>query len=320
MNKMTAHEKLLNEIKLKISHKENIANTLMDILYIGKEAVYRRLRGEVQFTLQEAEIISRELHISLDGILESDLLKSRPFRLNLIEYIDPLEPDFRVMKEFIDVLKLMRDDPDSEIGSAANILPQSIYMKYEYLTKFYFFKWTYQFKEEGLVKPMCEIEINNRLKGVFKEFIAESMQIKNTYYVWDNSIFLYLVNDIKYFYKIGYILQDEIVSLKSDLLRFLDDLEELAAKGKFETGNNVSFYISNINIESTYSYVQTQDYKISLIKAFSLNSVASVDEKTFEKVKVWVNSFKRLSTLISESGEIQRVRFFNKQREIINLI
>ena len=44
---------------------QELADMLMDTLYIGKEAVYRRLRGEVPFTLQESALISRKLGISL---------------------------------------------------------------------------------------------------------------------------------------------------------------------------------------------------------------------------------------------------------------
>lgn len=46
--------------KEKMPTGTNLANTLMDILYIGKEAIYRRLRGEVPFTLAEAAVISRK--------------------------------------------------------------------------------------------------------------------------------------------------------------------------------------------------------------------------------------------------------------------
>ena len=56
-------------MKEKIPDGVNLANTLMDILYIGKEAVYRRLRGEVPFTLNEASIISKKLDI-LDFVAE----------------------------------------------------------------------------------------------------------------------------------------------------------------------------------------------------------------------------------------------------------
>ena len=50
---------LVNAVREKLPSKDNLANALMDILYIGKEAIYRRLRGEVPFTLTEAAIISR---------------------------------------------------------------------------------------------------------------------------------------------------------------------------------------------------------------------------------------------------------------------
>lgn len=42
---------LVNAVREKLPSKDNLANALMDILYIGKEAIYRRLRGEVPFTL-----------------------------------------------------------------------------------------------------------------------------------------------------------------------------------------------------------------------------------------------------------------------------
>lgn len=50
---------LIEAVKEKLPLKENLANLLIDTLYIGKEAIYRRLRGEVPFTLEEAALISR---------------------------------------------------------------------------------------------------------------------------------------------------------------------------------------------------------------------------------------------------------------------
>ena len=56
---------LIEAMKEKLPLKGQLADMLMDTLYIGKEAVYRRLRGEVPFTLQESALISRKLGISL---------------------------------------------------------------------------------------------------------------------------------------------------------------------------------------------------------------------------------------------------------------
>lgn len=52
---------LIEAMKEKLPLKKKLADMLMDTLYIGKEAVYRRLRGEVPFTLQEAALVSRKL-------------------------------------------------------------------------------------------------------------------------------------------------------------------------------------------------------------------------------------------------------------------
>ena len=49
---------LIEAMKEKLPLKGKLADMLMDTLYIGKEAVYRRLRGEVPFTLQEAALVS----------------------------------------------------------------------------------------------------------------------------------------------------------------------------------------------------------------------------------------------------------------------
>ena len=49
---------LIEAVKEKLPLKENLANLLIDTLYIGKEAIYRRLRGEVPFTLEQAALRS----------------------------------------------------------------------------------------------------------------------------------------------------------------------------------------------------------------------------------------------------------------------
>jgi len=106
--------------------------------------------------------------------------------------------------------------------------------------------------------------------------------------------------------------------LKKELLELLDELEEIAVRGAFKSGKEVSIYIANINFEATYSYIATSSYKLSLIRLFAINSITSHDENVFRNVKEWVDSLRKYSVLISQSGEIQRSKFFKDQREIVN--
>ena len=88
-------------------------------------------------------------------------------------------------------------------------------------------------------------------------------------------------------------------------------MELLATHGMYsETGNPVSFYISNINFDASYSYLDSQNYRISIIRAFILNTVVSQDEKAYEIVRNWLQSLLKASTMISVSGEQQRILFF----------
>ena len=96
-------------------------------------------------------------------------------------------------------------------------------------------------------------------------------------------------------------------------------MEVLAARGMYrETGNPILFYISNINFDASYSYLEAQNYRLSIIRAFILNTVVSLDLKAYEIVRHWLQSLLKSSTMISVSGEQQRILFFEKQRKIID--
>ena len=85
-------------------------------------------------------------------------------------------------------------------------------------------------------------------------------------------------------------------------------------------GNDIRIYISNINFEATYSYLDTSTVQLSLIRIYSINSISTQDSEMFRGLKEWIQSLKKFSTLISESGEMQRIQFFKQQREIIGTL
>ena len=153
-----------------------------------------------------------------------------------------------------------------------------------------------------------------------KDFVNMTQQMKTTDYIWDNTVFEHVVRDIQFFSEIHLVSEEDKELIKDDLLLLTDELEELAGKGKYETGNDVRIYISNIKFDATYSYVATSNSHISMIRIYSINAITTQDDGMFRSLKEWVQSLKKFSTQISESGEMQRIRFFNEQREIINTL
>ena len=55
-----------------------------------QRSIYRRLRGEVPFTLEEAALISRKLGVSLDKIVGVSFSANAVFDLNVVDHDDPL--------------------------------------------------------------------------------------------------------------------------------------------------------------------------------------------------------------------------------------
>ena len=73
-------------------------------MYIGKEAIYRRLRGEVPFTLEEAALISRKLGVSLDNVIGVCFSSNAVFDLNVVDHEDPFETYYSLLKKYVNVL------------------------------------------------------------------------------------------------------------------------------------------------------------------------------------------------------------------------
>lgn len=318
MKNALLYENVLNAIREKIPQHTKMAGILADMLFIEKEAVYRRLRGEVPFTFFEIVTISQKLGISLDKITGCASERSKPFLLNLMDFSVPHAQEFERIESFANLLLASKDEPDSEFGFASSMLPGVLYLNYPHLTRFYYFKWQYLFGAGKEYKKYAESVVPEVLTQVYADFVKAAREINTSYHVFDHRLFEYLVNDIRYFDSIRMITSDELSQIKQDVLGVLDELEQIAISGEYGcTGKKVHIFISNLNFLTNYSYLETRNHRISMVKTFMLNELVSTDSEIFARVKDWLRSLQRLSTMISVSGERARIQFFDEQREIV---
>lgn len=57
-----------------------------------------------------------------------------------------------------------------------------------------------------------------------------------------------------------------------------------------------------------------------MIGAFSVNHLTTASETGLRKIKERIQALKRVSELISGSGEMKRIQFINEQRKIIETL
>lgn len=186
---------LIEAMKEKLPLKGKLADMLMDTLYIGKEAVYRRLRGEVPFTLQEAALVSRKLGISLDKIIGISFKSNAMFDMNIVDYDDPFESYYNILYKYVRLINTLEDDPNSSLGTSSNIIPQTLYLKHDLLAKFRLFKWMYQNKYIQC-KSFEELELPQKLINIQKDYVDMTKHFHSIDDIWDSMIFQHLINDI----------------------------------------------------------------------------------------------------------------------------
>ena len=135
---------LIIAMKERIPKGQNLANSLADILYMGKEAVYRRLRGEVAFTIDEVALLSKKLGISIDQIIGNHLSNRVTFDMNLLNSPNTLDSYYEIINRYQQIFDYVKGDNTTEVYTASNLLPFTLYSSFEHMSKFRLCRWIYQ--------------------------------------------------------------------------------------------------------------------------------------------------------------------------------
>ena len=179
MKRDLLYENILEAIRDKISNKGILTSTLVDLLDLEKEAVYRRLRGEVAFSFSELAIVSSTLGISLDNMVGGRFTNSRPFQLRLVDYGDLDNIDYKMLEHYIYIHNLGKYDKRSRVMDCSGILPQSLYLSYKNISRFFLFKWIYQtIVISGLYQMLDFFVFQNLLSGCLFVFFGHLHQIQ----------------------------------------------------------------------------------------------------------------------------------------------
>ena len=317
-NDIIWYDCFLETLYEKFPQRTQLTQALMNLLSIEREAVYRRLRKDVIFPVQEIVKIASAWNISLDEItgINSGQI---PFLMQKINYVNPSEKELSQLQEIIQFLYELKDSPDAEYMEVGNKISRTLLAGFEHLNRFCLFKWMYQYGDFESVVPFSGVIPSEKQRNLTAEYCHVIKNLPNVSYIWDYLLFDYLVCDIRYFYSIQLVTDEEKELIKKDLLAFLDYMVEVAGKGFFpETKNKVNLYISRICIDTNYSYMYTDKVKICRVHVFGKNEIYTCDPEMMINFKSWMQSKKRSSTQISEVDERHRIEFFTKQRQLID--
>lgn len=320
-NEKKCSDLFLNLLKIREPNKSRLAEKISDLLIFDKSSAYRRLRGEIPFTFNEICILCKYFEISLDEIVFTDNgADEGHIFLTLALFKDPKKIT-NVIEIFLRKAAHIQSQPDSRLYMAVNTLQIMFYGNCEHLLKYFIFKWGYR-----NATPSEDITYDDAKKfGQMSEALKKLANILRNFQsvtcIWDPSIILNTVNDIKYLESIRLITRDDVLHLKNDLFRVINNLEQDVIISRMkDTGNKFNLYLSSLDLENSLNAMGSQYEWAAILWTFSLHSTVAFNQRAYVKAKDWIEHMKRFSILLSGTGDKERVAFFDEQRRLIEAL
>lgn len=324
MKSVDLHEEFLNAINDKIPRKADLVNFIADTLIIEKDSAYRRLSGKVTFSAREIGIITDKLGISLDKLVHRNEGQMwLPFILEHPLKVRSLETLLDVAEQCIEKMSNIVQEP-AEGGNIHSTMPIEFYLYSPVLTKFFFFRWGHFFVGSKEYDNYSDWVLPQRVVELGEQLIA-SYKFEKTFYIWDDAIIWLHCKEIANMHRMGVITTEEKNELKLALKDLLNKLEQVVSGVNIpeipSDIDKISFYVSSMHLgfSSNYFVSGNCNHFISMQTIFSFCLIDNNPE-TFRQLKDWTDSFKGISTLLSQSGRIERKIFFDNQRNIIDYI
>ena len=290
---------------------------LMKSLNISRESVYRRIRGDISFTLEEIAKLSVDLGFSIDELIIEDMHSRIFFDIHTNNMQDPSDIYITIMSQYFQCAFDISQKKYLESIQIINQISPGFIIFFDYLLKFSYYRWMHQHQESSLKYFYSDVVMPKKLISMQQDAIESFKKGQNNTIILDPDLFMNLIRAVQYYYKRKLITDDEFIEIKKDLLGLIDMLESIAQTGIYGSEAKYNIYLSSLNIEACSRYIKCEDHVRSLFYVNSMEPVIITDSNLCAMHKKWLDSMRKYATLITQSNEILQVRYFNKQRSHI---
>ncbi|NDV67933.1 hypothetical protein [Dysgonomonas sp. 25] len=312
----------IKALNRKISKKSELVNFVADSLKIEKESASRRLNKKVYFAVSEMGILAAKLGISIDGILKHKYGSSPPtYALHQPKSVSSIDGLTNWMEADLNLLNGILNE-ETEYGLVFNSLPLEFVISYPNLLKFVYFKWGYYYIGSEEYNNFSSWQVPSKLLSFNEDIAKMYKKIHKITYIWDMTSIFCLSKDVEYFSHLKALSEEEVKLIRIDIHKMLHDMEKVCDGISYNhlDSDKIQIYLSTIHLGAQYSYYFSDSKCYSYFNSFFTSSNYSDDCDTCIQVRDWINSMKKVCTLISNSGAKERRFFFEEQHKIVNSI
>jgi hypothetical protein len=311
--KLPFQEKFVSRLKLAVPENMSLADELADLLNVSKDSIYRRLRCQSAFSIDEIGIISERYKISVDEIIKVDE-EQVSFIFNPL-YEEPAK-FINYMKWFGEYLTDLAKMPGSKIIYAADDVPVIQNFNYPILSAFKSFYWSKSVLNIDLFegKKFNPDYVSPELLEIYKMTYLAYTNIERVE-IWTNDTLNATLEQIKFYWDCDLFQnKDQALLLLNEIREMLKqintDCEETTTS---ESKLKFAFYNSEVMIGNNCVLIIPGD-PIQSERVFlgynTFNSISTHNERFVKETRYWMDNLVKKSVLLSGNAEKQRTVFF----------
>ena len=316
---MNKQIRLFETVKSRLSDQSTLAMVVEELLNIGENAAYRRIRGETELKFSELEKICKAYHLSMD-----DFLDLKPKRGASLTYkpVDTsnLESYTNYRQQLLDRFRAIKSEPCGEIIFATQDIPFYHLLTYPELAFFWLYVWNDTlYPSPSSFCKFYNCAEKNGILSVYRQIYNEYLKIPSKE-IWTEHTIVPLLKLIEYYAEIERFESRDMAQILLEQIKMLMDTVQGYAEAGYKDETPFNMYHCSVEIDS--AVLLTKGIKpLCRIRFSTVNSMVTDDESICREMEKWMNDLISKSTLISGASSLKdRLHFFKQAKSKIDAL
>jgi hypothetical protein len=325
MNSTDLQQVFFSNLKNVIPSNISMVDEIAEILDIGYDSVYRRIRGEKPITLGELKVLCDRYHISLDQVLQLDndsIVFQAPGINNDIDfsgYLSGILAEFKYFNRF----------GEKELFYLCKDLPMWYFFLFPEIAAFKLFCWMKTIQNLPKYQHTTFSLSDFPFEDLYKtgQLILKEYNQISTVELWGLETVNSTINQIQYYRDAKlFAHENDLTQVLQSLNNMLTHLNNQAEAGvKFMPGSSPSnskvqynLYINEVLLGNNTTLVNLDNMLQCYINYNGLNYFKTRDVRFTSRSMQHFDTLVSRSTHISSTGEKYRNKYFGLLEERVN--
>ncbi|MDR2385336.1 MAG: hypothetical protein LBD80_06725 [Tannerella sp.] len=320
---MDIQKKIFDIIREQLSHNYLLVDVVGDILGIGSDSSYRRIRGEKKLTVTEVVKLCTYFNISIDFAM-GNTMNNLLFKYNSLD-MNNMNNYQEYIKQLTETISDLSNAKSKEMYFTAEDIPIFHFLPYRELMLFRVYIWFIAVSSGNTIdfkQFLDQIKNKNTLFDNYDKMLKGYNMISSTE-IWTKGSIDPLLRLIDFYYDMGLFGSKEMATmLCSQLLSLIKNVHIWTENGKKNDASSYRLFLSPVNSDNCFMLLKKNGITTSVtIRLYTINSIITTNQTFCEKTDQWINNIISKSTLLSGTSARERNMFFkDAESKILNLV